>query len=70
MPYHINKRGRKTMRADPNNDPATLTPAQKDTLRKHSEHHTPRHIALMNNLMKTGDSFEKAHKKATKTVGK
>jgi hypothetical protein len=54
------------MRADPNNDPATLTPAQKDTLRKHAKEQTPRHIALMNNLMKSGDSFEEAHKKASK----
>tara|TARA_R100000734_G_C3310382_1_gene101156 strand:- start:956 stop:1168 length:213 start_codon:yes stop_codon:yes gene_type:complete len=70
MPYHMNKRGRKTMVKDPNNHPSTLTDEQKGKLRKHSKEQTPKHMALMNNLMKSGDSFETAHKKASKTVGK
>ena len=47
-----------------------LADKEKDMLREHSDHHTPKHMALMSNLMKSGDSFKKAHNKAQKSVGK
>lgn len=66
MPYHMNKRGRKTMIKDPNNDPSTLSEEQKNILREHAKDQTPKHMALMNNLMKSGVNFDEAHKKASK----
>ena len=47
-----------------------LTERQKNTLKKHSEHHTAKHMAMMRRLMKGGMSFTEAHKKAQKAVGK
>lgn len=41
-----------------------------EKLVEHSKEQTPKHIALMNNLIKSGDSFQEAHKKALKSVGK
>ena len=40
-----------------------LTERQKNTLKKHSEHHSAKHMAMMR-------SFTEAHKKAQKAVGK
>ena len=65
MPYHgerkMNGKGRKVLNPNTN-----LTDKEQDMLRKHSDSQTPKHMALMNNLMKSGDSFEEAHKKASK----
>tara|TARA_R100001509_G_scaffold36945_1_gene19866 strand:+ start:1075 stop:1353 length:279 start_codon:yes stop_codon:yes gene_type:complete len=47
-----------------------LTKRQKDTLKKHSVHHTAKHMAMMRKLMREGSTFTAAHKKAQKTVGK
>tara|TARA_Y100001937_G_scaffold53497_1_gene73760 strand:- start:4521 stop:4679 length:159 start_codon:yes stop_codon:yes gene_type:complete len=47
-----------------------LTPRQKKTMKKHSEHHTPRHMSMMRKLMIKGSSFTEAHRKAMKKVGK
>ena len=47
-----------------------LTATQKNMLRKHSKHHSPKHMSLMNNLMRSGKSFEQAHKAAQSKVGK
>jgi hypothetical protein len=47
-----------------------LTKKQKDTLRKHSVHHSAKHMAEMKRSIKTGVSFSDAHKKAMKKVGK
>ena len=47
-----------------------LTPRQKATLEKHSAHHTKKHMDLMKKLMRAGDSFTVAHKKAQQKVGK
>ena len=47
-----------------------LTPAQKDRLKKHSVHHTKKHMEQMKMDMRKGMSFSKAHQKAMKKVGK
>jgi hypothetical protein len=41
-----------------------------EMLKKHSVHHSVKHMAMMRKLMKQGDSFTVAHKKAKKEVGK
>tara|TARA_R100000781_G_C4025456_1_gene108676 strand:+ start:143 stop:319 length:177 start_codon:yes stop_codon:yes gene_type:complete len=51
-------------------DVSKLTKRQQDTLKKHSKHHTKKHIAYMVNSMKRGTSFSKAHVNAQKKVGK
>tara|TARA_Y100001938_G_scaffold49832_1_gene69481 strand:+ start:183 stop:356 length:174 start_codon:yes stop_codon:yes gene_type:complete len=48
----------------------TLTQRQKDTLKRHSPHHTKKHLALMRKLMKEGKTFTQAHKIAMKKVGR
>lgn len=47
-----------------------LTLRQKSTLKRHSVHHTRKHMALMRKLMKHGKIFTHAHKTAMKKVGK
>ena len=51
-------------------DVSKLTKRQQDTLKKHSVHHTKKHMQFMVNSMKRGTTFTKAHKKAMKKVGK
>ena len=47
-----------------------LTKRQKDTLKKHSVHHSKKHMAMMRKEMRAGKSFSAAHKKAKKLIGK
>ena len=47
-----------------------LTKRQKDTLSRHSKHHTQKHMAMMRKLMRGGKTFTQAHKEAMKKVGK
>ena len=47
-----------------------LTDKQKSTLKKHSVHHSKKHMAMMKKEMRAGKSFTAAHKKAQKMVGK
>lgn len=47
-----------------------LTPRQQATLKKHAEHHSKKHMAMMRKDMRGGMSFTAAHKKAQKEVGK
>ena len=47
-----------------------LTKRQKETMKKHSIHHSKKHMAMMRKEMKAGKSFTAAHKKAQKLVGK
>tara|TARA_R100000654_G_scaffold37120_2_gene62727 strand:+ start:106 stop:258 length:153 start_codon:yes stop_codon:yes gene_type:complete len=47
-----------------------LTKRQKDTLSRHSKHHTQKHMAMMKKLMRGGKTFTQAHKDAMKKVGK
>ena len=49
---------------------AELTKRQKQTMKRHSKHHTSRHMRVMTGLMKKGMTFGEAHKKAMKDVGK
>lgn len=46
-----------------------LTKRQKTTLKKHSSHHTPKHMASMKKNMKKGKSFTKSHNMAMKKAG-
>jgi len=47
-----------------------LTKRQKDTLKKHSVHHSAKHMTMMRKLMKGGETFTASHKKTQKKVGK
>ena len=47
-----------------------LTTRQKNTLTKHSEHHSEAHMNFMKRKMREGISFAKAHKLAQAKVGK
>tara|TARA_R100000655_G_scaffold21779_3_gene44539 strand:- start:443 stop:604 length:162 start_codon:yes stop_codon:yes gene_type:complete len=47
-----------------------LTKRQKDTLKKHSVHHSKKHMAMMRKEMRAGKSFSAAHKKAKRLIGK
>ena len=49
---------------------ATLTDRQKKTLKKHSVHHSKKHMDMMKKEMRAGKSFTFAHKKAKRLVGK
>ena len=46
-----------------------LTQRQKNTLKRHSVHHTKQHMTKMRKLMKGGKTFTQAHKIAMRTVG-
>jgi len=39
-------------------------------MKRHSKHHTAKHMKYMKNLMMKGSTFTAAHKKAQKAVGK
>lgn len=47
-----------------------LTQRQKDTMKRHSKHHTKKHITHMTKLMKEGKTFGQSHKIAMKKSGK
>jgi len=47
-----------------------LTKRQQTTMKKHSKHHTKKHMDSMTKAMKKGKTFTKAHKLAMKKVGK
>ena len=47
-----------------------LTPRQEKTMKKHSVHHTKKHMATMRKEMLAGKSFSKAHTIAMKKDGK
>ena len=47
-----------------------ITKDQKNLLKKHSKHHTGKHIAIMNALMNKGKTFKEAHSIAMREVGK
>jgi len=51
-------------------DVSKLTKRQQDTMKKHSKHHSKKHIAYMHNSMRRGATFTQAHKRAMKAVGK
>ena len=47
----------------------SLTKRQENTLKRHSKHHTAKHMKYMKRRMLMGDTFRQAHKKAQKQVG-
>ncbi len=47
-----------------------LTLSQMKNLKKHSEHHSKKHMDMMKKLMREGTSFKSAHNKAQKQIGK
>lgn len=47
-----------------------LTDRQKETMKKHSVHHSSKHMDLMKKLMLSGKTFGQAHTVAQKQVGK
>ena len=47
-----------------------LSDSQEKTMKKHSKHHTSKHMKLMRSKMMQGMSFGDAHKLAQKKVGK
>jgi len=68
MPYHTGTN--KPIPKEKTKKKGQLTQRQKDTLKKHSKHHTKKHIAEMTKLMKQGKTFGESHKIAQKKVGK
>ena len=48
----------------------TLTKRQEDTMKRHSVHHTKKHMDTMRSMMLKGKTFGQAHKAAMKKVGK
>ena len=51
-------------------DMSSLTKRQQDSMKKHSQHHTKKHMDFMKKEMLNGSTFTAAHKKAQKEVGK
>lgn len=47
-----------------------LSKSQKETMKKHSVHHSAKHMRMMRKMMMEGMSFSEAHKMAMKKVGK
>lgn len=47
-----------------------LTDRQKATMKKHSVHHSTKHMASMKKAMLSGKTFTQAHTIAMKKVGK
>tara|TARA_R110000765_G_scaffold422025_1_gene528731 strand:- start:301 stop:468 length:168 start_codon:yes stop_codon:yes gene_type:complete len=47
-----------------------ITQKQKDKLKKHSVHHTAKHMTEMRKAMKARKTFGAAHKIAIKKIGK
>ena len=51
-------------------DMSGLTKRQQQTMKKHSVHHTKKHMSFMEKKMMGGMSFGESHKLAMKQVGK
>ena len=47
-----------------------VTKRQTNALRRHSRHHTKKHMAFMRAQMRKGKTFTQAHKAAMKKVGR
>ena len=50
-------------------DMSSLTKRQQDSMKRHSQHHTNKHMQYMLNSMKRGATFTQAHQRAQKAVG-
>jgi len=51
-------------------DLSKLSKRQQETMKKHSKHHSKKHMQYMKNSMLRGATFTQAHKRAQKAVGK
>ena len=51
-------------------DVSKLTKSQQNAMKKHSKHHTKKHMQYMLNSMKRGATFTQAHERAMKKVGR
>ena len=51
-------------------DVSSLTKRQQQTMKKHSKHHSKKHMQYMHNSMRRGATFTQAHNRAMKKVGK
>ena len=60
---------RKTTRKKPTRK-KSITKRQEASMKRHSKHHSAKHMRYMKNLMMKGDTFRSAHKKAQAKVGK
>ena len=49
---------------------AALTKKQQATLKKHSVHHSAKHMTEMRKNMRAGKTFTQSHKAAQKKIGK
>tara|TARA_R100000664_G_scaffold21769_1_gene31152 strand:+ start:268 stop:441 length:174 start_codon:yes stop_codon:yes gene_type:complete len=49
---------------------ASLNTRQTNAMKKHSKHHTAKHLKEMVSLMAKGKTFTESHKMAMKKVGK
>lgn len=47
-----------------------LTPRQQKTMRSHARHHSLKHMRAMAKSIKGGSTFQAAHNKAMRSVGK
>ena len=47
-------------------DVSSLTASQRTAMKKHSKHHTAKHLSGMVSSMKKGNSFSQSHKDAIK----
>lgn len=48
----------------------SLTKRQLATLKRHSRHHTKKHMDAMKRAMRKGKTFTQAHRTAMRSVGK
>ena len=51
-------------------DISKLKPRQQEAMKKHSVHHTAKHLNMMKNKMLKGKSFSESHKETQKKIGK
>jgi len=58
------------MAAKKKSSKVTLTKRQTETLKRHSKHHSAKHMSMMRRMMAEGSTFTAAHKAAQKKVGK
>ena len=49
---------------------SSITATEQKKLEKHKAHHSDKHLKSMRMSMLKGSTFEEAHKKAMKSVGK
>ena len=59
-----------TMKVKPIPKGSSISATDKKKLEKHKAHHSDKHLKSMRMHMLKGSTFEEAHAKATKSVGK